>query len=109
MSRGAGPSRRWHGHTEEEIRYTRRRYLTLESARQIAVEIANATFAARDSALWGAGSTAVASDSTHFRSWDQNLFTEWHSRYGGRGVLVYWHVERGSVVGGGPWTAWPRR
>ncbi|MGH3149278.1 MAG: Tn3 family transposase, partial [Streptosporangiaceae bacterium] len=40
----------------------------------------------------------VASDSTHFRSWDQNLFTEWHSRYGGRGILVYWHVERGSVV-----------
>lgn len=87
-----------HGHTEEEIRYVRRRYLTPEAARQIAVEIANATFAARDSALWGAGSTAVASDSTHFRSWDQNLFTEWHSRYGGRGILVYWHVERGSVV-----------
>jgi TnpA family transposase len=31
-------------------------------------------------------------------AWDQNLFTEWHSRYGGRGILVYWHVERGSVV-----------
>ena len=87
-----------HGHTEEEIRYVRRRYLTLEAARQIAVEIANATFAARDTGLWGAGSTAVASDSTHFRAWDQNLFTEWHSRYGGRGILVYWHVERGSVV-----------
>ncbi|MFE2424847.1 Tn3 family transposase [Streptomyces hokutonensis] len=87
-----------HGHTEEDIRYVRRRYLTLEAVRQIAVEIANATFAARDTSLWGAGSTAVASDSTHFRSWDQNLFTEWHSRYGGRGVLVYWHVERGSVV-----------
>ncbi|MFF3617493.1 Tn3 family transposase [Streptomyces sp. NPDC002580] len=87
-----------HGHTEEEIRYVRRRYLTPEAARQIAVEIANATFAARDAGLWGTGSTAVASDSTHFRSWDQNLFTEWHSRYGGRGILVYWHVERGSVV-----------
>lgn len=37
--------------------------------------------------------TAVASDSTHVRAYDQNLFTEWHSRYGGRGVLVYWHVE----------------
>ncbi|WP_043603445.1 MULTISPECIES: Tn3 family transposase [Protofrankia] len=36
-----------HGHTEEEIRYVRRRYLTSESARRIAVEIANATFAAR--------------------------------------------------------------
>ncbi len=74
-----------HGHTEEEIRYARRRYLTPEVARQIAVEIANATFAARDTGLWGASSTVVASDSTHFRAWDQNLFTEWHSRYGGRG------------------------
>jgi TnpA family transposase/transposase len=43
-------------------------------------------------------STAVASDSTHFGSFDQNIFTEWHSRYGGRGVLIYWHVEKGSVV-----------
>jgi TnpA family transposase len=40
----------------------------------------------------------VASDSTHFGAWDQNLFTEWHSRYGGRGILVYWHVEKGYVV-----------
>ncbi|MCW2628477.1 MAG: hypothetical protein QOF66_3328 [Mycobacterium sp.] len=43
-------------------------------------------------------STAVASDSMHFGSFDQNIFTEWHSRYGGRGVLIYWHVEKGSVV-----------
>ncbi len=87
-----------HGHTEDEIRYARRRYLSLEAARQIAIEIANATFAAREQTLWGQGSTAVASDSTHFRAFDQNIFTEWHSRYGGRGVLIYWHVERGSVV-----------
>jgi hypothetical protein len=87
-----------HGHGEDEIRYARRRYLTAEAARQIAIEIANATFAARQQALWGDGSTAVASDSTHFGAFDQNIFTEWHSRYGGRGVLIYWHVERGSVV-----------
>ena len=39
--------------------------------------------------LWGEGSTAVASDSTHFRAWDQNIFTQWHSRYrdGKRSVL----------------------
>ncbi|MFE2425752.1 Tn3 family transposase [Streptomyces sp. NPDC059373] len=85
-------------HSEEEVRYARRRYLTLEAAQLIANEIANATFAARAVGLWGQGSTAVASDSTHFRSWDQNLFTEWHSRYSGRGILVYWHVDRGSVV-----------
>jgi TnpA family transposase len=87
-----------HGHSEDEIRYARRRYLTPEAAQQIAIEIANATFAARQQTLWGEGSTAVASDSTHFGAFDQNIFTEWHSRYGGRGVLIYWHVERGSVV-----------
>jgi TnpA family transposase len=23
--------------------------------------------------------------------------TEWHARYGGRGVMIYWHVDTGSV------------
>ena len=40
----------------------------------------------------------MASDSTHFGALDQNIFTEWHSRYGGRGVLIYWHVERKSMA-----------
>jgi len=48
-----------HGHGEDDIRYVRRRYLTVEVGRAIAVEIANATFAARAQAIWGAGSTAV--------------------------------------------------
>ncbi len=88
-----------HGHSEEDIRYVRRRYLTPESAHRIAIEIANATFRVRRASVWGEGLyRAVASDSAHFRSWDQNIFTEWHSRYGGRGVLIYWSVEKGSVV-----------
>jgi len=78
-----------HGHSEDDIRYVRRRYLTVEAARSIAVQIADATFAARHERLWGAGSTAVASDSTHVRALDQNILTEWHSRYHGRGVLIY--------------------
>ncbi|EXU62704.1 transposase [Streptomyces sp. PRh5] len=40
--------------------------LSAESARAIAVNIANATFAARSAELWGRGSTAVASDSTQY-------------------------------------------
>ncbi|WP_435798570.1 Tn3 family transposase [Streptomyces prasinus] len=32
------------------------------------------------------------------RAYDQNLFTEWHSRYGGRGALIYWHVEKKSLA-----------
>jgi TnpA family transposase len=52
-----------HGHSEDGIRYVRRRYLSPQAAQSI--EIANATFAARDHALWRAGTTAVASDSPH--------------------------------------------
>ncbi|MCW2915771.1 MAG: transposase, partial [Actinomycetia bacterium] len=84
-----------HGHTEEDLRYVRRRYLSVEAARLVAAQIANATFAARQSWLWSEGSTAVAADSTHFSAFDQNIFTEWHSRYGGRGVLIYWHIDTG--------------
>lgn len=86
------------GHRERDIRYVRQRYLTADVARVIATEIANATFAAREQAVWGAGTTTVASDSTHFAAYDQNILTEWHSRYRGRGVLIYWHVEKKSMA-----------
>ncbi|MFF7941490.1 Tn3 family transposase [Nocardia gamkensis] len=85
-------------HSEDEIRYARRRYLNAEAARRIVIEIANATFAARRTGIWGESSTAIASDSTHFGAYDQNIFTEHHSRYGRRGVLIYRSVEKGSVV-----------
>jgi hypothetical protein len=39
------------GHGEEEIRYVRRRYLTADAARSVAIAIADATFAARDRRL----------------------------------------------------------
>lgn len=32
------------------------------------------------------------------RAYDQNLFTERNSGYGGRGVLIYWHVEKKSTA-----------
>ncbi|SFO74103.1 Tn3 transposase DDE domain-containing protein [Actinomadura madurae] len=80
------------------LRYVRRCYLSEEAARLVAAAIATATFAARQAWLWGEGSTAVAADSTQFSAFDQNIFTEWHSRYGGRGILIYWHIETGSVA-----------
>ena len=76
----------------------RRRYLSAEGAREFAAAIANATFAARGELIWGHGTGAVASDSTHFGAFDQNLFTQYHVRYGGRGVLIYWHVDTKSVA-----------
>ncbi len=32
-----------------------------------------------------------------FGAWSTNFMTEWHARYGGPGVMIYWHVERKSV------------
>ena len=32
-----------------------------------------------------------------FGAWDQNLLTQYHLRYGGRGVMIYWHVEKKST------------
>lgn len=87
-----------HGHSEAELRYVARRYLTPAGLKAAGVAIADATFAARQQAVWGAGTTTVASDSTHFAAYDRNIFTEWHSRYGGRGVLVYWSVESGAMA-----------
>ena len=60
-------------------------------------QVVNAIFAARDIAIWGEGTTACGFDSKKFGSWDQNLMPEWHNRYGGRGVMIYWHVERNST------------
>jgi TnpA family transposase len=65
--------------------------------REAIAKVANATFAIRQPAIWGDGSTTCASDSKKFGAYDQNLTTEWHVRYGGRGVVVYWHVEDKSV------------
>jgi len=87
-----------HGHSEDDLRYVRRRFLTAEVVRSFAIEIANATFAARDPQVWGQTSTTVGSDSKHIGALDQNILTEWHARYRKPGVLIYWHVEKKSMA-----------
>jgi TnpA family transposase len=86
-----------HGFSHKELLHTRRRYVDTDSLRDATRRVVNATLAVRDPALWGEGTTACAADSTHFGALDLNLMTEWHARYGGRGVMIYWHVDTGSV------------
>lgn len=81
----------------KELLYIRRRFISNESLRQSIAQVVNATLAARLSRVWGEATTACASDSKQFGAWDQNLLTEWHLRYGGRGIMVYWHVEKNSA------------
>jgi TnpA family transposase len=85
------------GDLESDLRYIKKHYIHREHLRNAIVSVVNATFEARKVAIWGEGTTACASDSKKFGSWDQNLMTEWHIRYGGRGVMIYWHVEKKSA------------
>lgn len=84
------------GITYRELQYVRRRYITVDQLRAAITVVTNGTLRARNPSIWGDGTTC-ASDSRHFGAWDQNLTTQWHLRYGGRGIMIYWHVERKSL------------
>ena len=85
-----------HGESEAALRHVRRHFITRDNLRRAITRLVNATLEARDPAWWGTG-TACASDSKKFGSWESNLMTEWHNRYGGPGVMIYWHVESKSL------------
>jgi len=85
-----------HGESEAALRHVRRHFITRDNLRRAIAKLVNATLAARDPAWWGTGS-ACASDSKKFGSWEANLMTEYHQRYRGPGVMIYWHVERRST------------
>jgi TnpA family transposase len=80
-----------------DVLYVCRRFLTKDALRAAIADVATAIFRVRRAEIWGEGTTACASDSKKYAAWDQNLMTEWHPRYRGPGVLIYWHVERKAV------------
>ena len=86
-----------HGASARDLHYVRRKFLSKAALRQSITDVANAIFHIRAPHIWGDATTACASDSKQFGTWDQNLMTEWHARYKGRGVMIYWHVEKKSV------------
>ena len=87
-----------HGESYDSLRYVYERYINRASLRNAIGQVVNATFEARQPHIWGEGSMACAADARKFGTWGENLKTEWHTRYGGRGVMIYWHVEQGSTA-----------
>ena len=85
-----------HGESEATLHRVQHLFVNRTNMRAALVKLVNATFAARDEMWWGSG-TACASDGRKFGSWSSNLATEWHQRYRGPGVMIYWHVERKPV------------
>ncbi len=85
------------GEKYQDLLYVRRKFIHKSQLRNAIAEIINATFAVKLPQIWGEGTTTCASDSKKFGAWDQNLMTEWHIRYGGKGVMIYWHVDKNSA------------
>lgn len=85
-----------HSESEVALRHVRRHFITRDNLRRATRKLVNTTFAARDPNWWGAA-TACVSDSKKFGSWESNLMTQYHQRYGGPGAMIYWHVERNRV------------
>ena len=76
----------------DDLRYFRTRYVTVQALREAIIAVVNRILEVRNPEIWGRG-TACASDGKQLGAWDQNLMTEWNPHYGGRGIMVYWHVE----------------
>jgi hypothetical protein len=83
--------------TYDDLKYVKRRFITVENVRLILIKIINKILEIRDPRIWGTATTSVACDSKKISVWDQNLMVEWHARYKGRGVMVYWHVDENAL------------
>ena len=80
-----------------DLMYIKRKFINKENLRNAIITVVNAIFKARMESVWGDGTASCAADSKKISAWDQNLMTEWHVRYRGPGIMIYWHVEKNST------------
>ena len=80
-----------------DLRYVKKRHINVTNIRNAIRALVNNVIQIRDSDVWGEATTTVACDSTHLFAWDQNLMSQWHFRYGKKGVMIYWHVDKKSL------------
>ena len=83
--------------TFDELRYVKKRNIHKDGLKAAIARVVNATLKIRQFQIGGEGTTGCASDSKKIHAWDQNLMSEWPVRYKGRGVMVYWPVEKNSL------------
>lgn len=85
------------GVAHHHLQYVRSQYIHRDALRAANAAVVNATLAARNPDIWGNGTTSCASDAKKYAAWDGNLRTQRSIRYGGSGVMIYWHVEKKST------------
>lgn len=86
------------GERYDDLRYVKKRYINCQNVKLAIQKVINELLSIRDPRIWGFGTTIGASDSKKLNVWDQNLIAEWHARYGGRGIMIYWHVKEGLCI-----------
>ena len=102
LGTNAGFKRMAHAEKPRDLLYIKRRFINKDNLRAAIAEVVNAIFKVRSPHIWGEATTACASDSKKFAAWDQNLLTEWHIRYRGPGIMVYWRMPvRALIYSGG--------
>lgn len=94
LGTNAGFKRMAHAENPGDLLYIKRRFINKDNLRAAIATIVNAIFKVRAPHIWGEATTACAADSKKFAAWDQNLLTEWHIRYRGPGIMVYWHLDK---------------
>jgi len=83
--------------TYQELLHVKLRYLDPDNLKSAIRMVVNQLLQVRMPEIWESCTTAVASDSTHFKASDQNLMSQWHPRYHRTGVMIYWHVDTNSI------------
>jgi TnpA family transposase len=80
-----------------DLRYVKKRYINVTNIRNAIRVLVNNVLQIRNPKVWDEATTTVICDSTHLFAWDQNLMSQWHFRYGKKGVMIYWHVDKKSL------------
>jgi TnpA family transposase len=84
------------GVSGHELSYVANKHFSIVLLNEAVADLVNAHARLDISQAWGDG-TAVAADGTHMDTYLDNLLSETSVRYG-RGVLIYWHVEKKSLA-----------
>ncbi len=80
------------GITSHMLSYTHRRHITADNLQAAIRDLINAYNRLHLPKCWGTGER-VAADGSKFEVYENNLFSEYHIRYGGYGGIAYHHVS----------------
>jgi TnpA family transposase len=75
-----------------ELSFVNRRHVSAARIDRALVDLVNAYHQCALPKLWGSGKTAAA-DGTKIEIYRENLFAEYHLRYGGYGGIAYYHIS----------------